>query len=274
MQLNDGDLGRCDDPQNVVQLVLSGNTIQTLLLVAPHLKDLFSWMAGNLEALAGLSPQAKTLGQDELLHTSASLTVTDMQSRTLQLTSSVMSALCWYWHHDPQNVMRAMHTLPGMPEFQQSVQVSPQQRRQGLFEDLGIKVDPYSMQHSTPEKRMQQLQSVFQNIIIPLMPLLQAQGVTVDINAYLEKVANYQDMPDLSDVITIQAPPGPDGSGGGGASGGAQPLPGPANTNRTYTRENVAARTRQGDDLNMMNAMRGINPGGAPNMAKPNGVVR
>ncbi len=273
MAASDGDLIRLDDPQNVVQLVLSGNTIQTLLLVAPHLKDLFSWMAGNLEMLGGLSPQSKTLGQDKMLEASASRTVSDMQDRTVNYTADILESLCWYWHHDPFKQMRSTHSLPGMPDISIPRTVNPQQRRQVPFEDLEIKVDPYSMQHSTPQMRMQQLQSVFQNVIIPLMPLLQQQGIAVDINAYLGFMAKFLDMPELSDVITIQEPPQQDGESGGG--GGAQPGPGPANTNRTYTRENMPGRTQQGDNMNLMNAMRGVNPGGNPNMTRNgNGAMR
>lgn len=269
MEASDGDLIRLDDPQNVVQLTLSGNTIQTLLLVAPHLKDLFSWMAGNIEMIGGLSPQSKTLGQDKMLEANASRMVTDMQDRTVNYTSEILESLCWYWHHDPFKLMKSTHSLQGMPDLSISRSVSPGQRSQVSFEDMDIKVDPYSMQYSTPQLRMQQLQSVFQTVIVPLMPVLQQQGIAVDINAYLQKVATYLDMPDLSDVITIQEPPQQDGE-----PGGAQPGPGPAQTERKYVRENMPGRTRQGDDMNTMNALRGINPGGNPNTANGNGAMK
>lgn len=265
LEASDGDAIAVTDPQNLVQIVFSGTTLQTLLLVAPHLRDLFNWLAGNIEAMAGLSPQAKTLGQDELLQAGASKTMQDMQDRCLGLATSVIKSLCWYWHHDPFKVMHSEYQIQGLPGMGIKRSVAPKQRRQGRFEDLKVLVDPYSMQHQTPQTRMAQINQVVTQVIIPMMQLLVQSGHSFDVQAYLQKLSKYMSMPDLADIITIQEPPQPDG--GSGPAGGSEMGPQPAQTERKYTRENVASRTRQGDDLNLMNAVRGVNPGGAAETA-------
>ncbi len=127
------------------------------------------------------------------------------------------------------------------------------------FEDMEVRADPYSLPHQTPKSRLDALNQIMQNILTPMMPLLQQQGITIDINAYLQKVAQYLDMPDLVDVVTIQEAPDPAQQGGGGPE---QPKM-PSQTERTYTRENVSARTTRGNDLNLVNSLSGVNPGGA-----------
>lgn len=266
MEVSDGDMVTVGDPSSLVQLVFSGNTLQTLLLVAPHLRDLFSWMAGNLESMAGLSPQAKTLGQDEMLKASASLTVSDMQDRTVDWTSGILGALCWYWHYDPYNVMQTEYQIKGLKGVGIQRTIKPEQRRQYPFEALDIKTDPYSMQHQTPESKMAQLNQVVTQIVLPILQLLVQQGVQLDISAYLQKLGTFLDMPDLADILTIAEPPAPpDGAEGGG--GGPGPIQ-PAQTERKYTRTNMPGRTRQGDDQQMRAAVLGVNPGGNPNTAR------
>ena len=58
------------------------------------------------------------------------------------------------------------------------------------------------MQASTPQSLLRDLNQVMQTIVIPMMPLLQQQGIMLDLNAYLRKVATYLDMPDLAEIVT------------------------------------------------------------------------
>ncbi len=84
-----------------------------------------------------------------------------------------------------------------------------------------------------------------------MMPILQKQGVSFDLNAYLTKIAKYMDMPDLAEIMTVQEPPQIEGQ--------SEPeQPGmPANTNREYTRHNVSEKTRLGQDKNLINTLMG-----------------
>lgn len=251
---DDGDMIPVDDPRNVGQVVMSGQHLQTLIALFTQFKGLFSEQGGNLELLSGAGPQSKTATQDELLNQNATAGVADLQERTIAFVAATMKSLLWYWWHDPQQVMTTSFSLPGLPNVAVPRQVTPQQRQQGRFEDLQIRVDPYSLRYQSPQQRLATLNQVMMQVISPLLPLLQQQGINVDMQAYLQLVARYADMPDLQDILTITQPPatGQDSSG----AGAGQPRM-PAASQRTYTRENVSTKTKQGQDAVLINTMMG-----------------
>lgn len=266
---NDGDIIPSDDPNNISNIVSGGQSAQTIMALATMMKDLFDQLGGNLSLLSGAAPQSPTAAQDKILNQNSSMTITAMQDSVLRTTSSVICALCWYWHHDPFKVMKTQHSLPGLPSLQLARAVTPQMRAQGSFEDLDIKVDPYSMQPSTPQTRMAALNQMVQQVIIPMMSLLVQQGKSFDINAYLQKAATYLDMPDLQEIVTITEVPQTD------LSSGKPDGPGmPAQTERTYNRTNTPMRTQRGDDQNLINSSLGINTGGNPNKPQTNGAMK
>lgn len=257
---NDGEIVRMDNPERSIPRSFGAPNQQNFAMFM-QAQELFKALAGNLDMLGGLSPQSKTLGQDKLLAQSASGGVSDMQDRTVNFTASVLKALCWYWHHDPFKVMQTTHTLPGLPGMQMQRQVSPHQRQKVSFQDLEVQVDPYSMQHSTPQTRLAGLNEIVQRIIAPMMQLLQQQGVAFDVNAYLKKVADYMNMPDLPEIVTMQEPPTPDTQTQGGEQPGM-----PSQTERTYNRTDTGTgRTEKGNNMDLMNRMMGHDMGGNPN---------
>jgi hypothetical protein len=167
--------------------------------------------------------------------------------------------MCWYYHHDPIGVMRSYHQTE-MKSSTAEIRIAPQDRQQVRFEDMDIRVDPYSMQQQTPKQRLAALNQIVQQTVMPMMQLLQQQGVAFDVNAYLQKAAQYLDSPDLSEIVTIQEPP-PQATGGEGGGGG----PGmPQETTRNYNRTSSPGRTQRGDDMNKVSALMGVNPGGNP----------
>lgn len=255
-EAKDMDIIQVNNPAAAVPMQMNGANKDNLAL-AVHFKDLFSWMAGNLDMMGGLSPQSKTLGQDQLLAQNASRAVSDMQDRTTNFTADCIKALCWYWWHDPRKVMRVNHPIPGLPSKSITRTVTPAQRS-GRFDDLQIDIDPYSMQHSTPQSRLASLNQVVTGTLIPMMPLLQQQGIMFDVNAYLQKVAQYLDMPDLADIITIQEPTQPAGQD----QGGGMPRPGkPAQTSREYVRRAVGQDTGANRANDFMNNLMTKAPG-------------
>lgn len=257
LQANDGEFIRADNPAET-KLVSFGGVNQQNLAYGIHIKDLFSYLSGNLDMMGGLSPQSKTLGQDRLLAANASGGVSDMQDRMVAFTAAVARSLSWYWWHDPFTTQKTSYSPPGMPELSMPRQVTPLQRAGVPFEELDIDIDPYSLQFQPPQARLQTLNQVLQQIVIPLMPILGQQGIMLDMNAYLSKVAKYLDMPDLPEILTIAEP-------GAAQSSGPGEQPGmPQSTERRYVRENMPGRTERGDNMNMINSLMGIDAGGAP----------
>jgi hypothetical protein len=261
MTANDGDIIRVDNPERLQQLVMGGNALQQVLAVFTVIKDLFNRQGGNLELLGGQGPQSKTARQDELLNQNAGSGMAEMVDETTKYTASIVRALCWYWHHHPKQVQTTQHVLQGAPGLSITRHVTPEQRKGIPFDSLGLKVDPYSMRYQSPESRLAAINEVVMQVVMPMMQLLQQQGISFDMNAYLHKVGKYKDLPDLADLLTIREPPQPKQGGDGG---GDQPgMPG--ETTRNYVRENRSEGTRQGQDRNLVNTLLGGNPGGASN---------
>lgn len=127
-----------------------------------------------------------------------------------------------------------------MPDFTVDRVVRPADRHQIPFEELDLRVDPYSLVRKTPQERFAALTQVMTQIVIPLSPLLRPQGISPNMNAYLAKGSELLDLPELGEVITVNEPPQMD-SATGGAGGEARVMPG--STERNYTRENVPAES-------------------------------
>jgi hypothetical protein len=245
------------------------------MLMGRTLKEEFSFMAGNLDMMGGLGPQSKTATQDEMLEANASKTVADMQDTTVSYTGAVLKSLLWFHHHHPTQVMESSYAPKGMPELGVRRLVYPNnpdvhQNRPGAmvrnvpWEALDVRVNPYSMQAQTPKSRLAQMNQVVTQIVLPMMQILQQAGVMFDANAYLKKVGEFMDLPDLADILTIADPPEQEGQGGGSGGGGGsdRPGPAPAQTERKYVRENRPGATSQGTTQNLVQQLMGVNPGG------------
>lgn len=268
LNADDGDFIRVDNPDRIKVQSMGGPNAQLFALMT-SLTERFSWLAGNLEIMGGLSAQSKTATQDTMLNANSLRGIADMQDSTVTYAARMIKKLCWFWWHHPQKVMRSSYKAPGVirpidravyPGMHPDAR---QMRREGRFEDLKIKVDPYSMQHATPQQRAKVLTDIVTQVYAPLAQIAQRQGVALDLNAFFEKIGEYADMPDLGEILTMQQPPADGADPAGGSTGSAGP--GPAQTTRTYVRENMPGRTPAGNNMNLVNQLMGVNPGGAPN---------
>lgn len=242
---NDGEIIRCDNPDKAKPATFGGPN-QANFQLAIETEKKFSEKAGNLELLGGTGPQAKTATQDKLLNENAGRAIQDMQQTVIKHTSGVLKALCWYWYHDPRNVMKTNFSVPGLPNISTVRTVTPPDRQRVPFEELKIEVDPYSLTYQTPQSRLQTITQTFTSFIVPMMPLLQQQGIGLDLNALLNKVGKYADMPDLIDFVKFIQPPDNEA-----ASPADQPQVGkPAETTRNYNRtSNAGSNEEQSNDL-------------------------
>jgi hypothetical protein len=267
-QAIDGEILRLKRPEGLKPASFGAPNAQNFAM-ADHLAQKFSYQAGNLDSMGGLSPQAKTLGQDRLLSESSSKGIAEMQDATVTFTAKAIKGLCWYWYNDPKRVMPSEYKQRGVKGASLARAVHPKGAvrpdgrpemltRSAPFESLDIHVDPYSMMHSTPSSRLQALNGVVSQIVVPMMPLLMQQGIGLDMNSYMEKVGAYLDMPDLADILTIQEPIAQGGGDGGGDAPGM-----PANTERKYVRENRSMETTAGQSQQLQASMMGVDRGGA-----------
>lgn len=273
IELADGETAGVEDPAATVEVKSGGADPNNHAFTLDAIKQ-FSWLAGNLDAMGGLAPQARTATQDKLLDANSSKSIQSMQAAVVSGVSGVYDSLCWFYHHHPELQMDTVYELPGLKEFSVPRQVGPQSRQQVPYEDLEVQVDPYSQPHSTPAEQVQMLTGIV-TLLQPLMPLLQQQGVFFDVNVFVSILSRLGNMPALTDLFKISDPPQPDAGGGGTGDGaGGDVRPGmPSSTSRTYNRVSSSAQTEPGQSTGLQQALLGKNPGGSPKPSQ-NGQAR
>jgi len=251
LDANDGEAIAMDNPK-AAQEYRFGGISQESFGFSMAVKDLFSYMAGNLDMLGGLGPQSETLGQDQLLSASASMRIQKMQKRTISFTQGVVKDLCFYLFTDPYINLPLTKRVKGFDEITIPVSFTSEDR-EGDFLEYNIKIEPYSMQHQTPEAKLQGLRTIFQEMLVPMMPIMQQQGITLDFEALFRKIAKLGNIPELNDILVYSDPHLEPKAVG-------EPPQKAAVTKRTYERVNRPGATDRGKSQIIQQAAFGGNP--------------
>lgn len=249
MNMKNGQVAAVQNPQALTQFKTGGADAATLAF-AMQSKTLTSYVMGNLEAMAGLSSQAGTLGQEELIKSSTSEHIRSMQGAVANFVKQIVSDIAqWMWD-DPLASISYKQQIEGTDielemhwPYQEDEWGQQQDIRQGKFEDYEFDLEPYSMQDYTPAERLQLARSIWREDILPLVPL----GVKPDATAYLKTVSKYSGMLEVADWVPDVGLTDPQNLDGGGQ----QRMP--ATTNRNYTRTNVSpGMSQRGSEQQMM----------------------
>ena len=192
---------RMNNPKDVGQVEVGGID-QRDMAFATFVFDEYDRMAGNLQAMGGLGPQAATVGQEELVHGQLSRTEADMRMAVVNFAADCvldLGRLMW----EDENL--ELHT--SMP-VGAGIEVSSDWRpglRVGEFEDYDFRVEPYSMVFKTPQQKLQEMFQVFQQIA-PMWPMFQASGATIDAEAIVDEIARLMNRPEFKRFITFAHP--------------------------------------------------------------------
>lgn len=258
----DGEWIRVDDPTGTNEHDIGGpnQQIQALLL---QLKSFVSEQAGNLELLAGLDPQSKTVGQDKLLAGNAGARLGEMQDTTVNFANGVIRDLAWYLFSDP------LIDLPLVKEIGGGVKLPFKLNREGLhgpfelskaeqtgqFLDYNFKIAPHSMQPKTPEEQLQVLGQYLQ-LMQPFVPMMQQQGMQFDLQGISREFAKLADMHQLDNIVQFS---GPDQTNTQMHQPvGQAPPKMAAQTERTHVRINKPGGTQGGQDAAMIAHLSGL----------------
>lgn len=234
---SDGEMLTSNEPRNTAEVTTGGVNPQSLAFTM-LIKDLFSYFAGNLDMLGGLGAQSETLGQDQLLSASASMRIQKMQKEVTTFTTNVLRDIMWYLWYDPNPKQRpVIKTAPGFESIAISVPFNPEDR-EGDYLDYNVKMEPYSMQHQTPESKMQGIRTILLEIVQPLLPMMQQQGVTLNVEKLFRSIAKLSNISELNDIIEY-AQPLLDNQPVGTSPEAAQARSAPV-TNRITTRRSVS----------------------------------
>lgn len=258
LSASDGDMIRMDNPERVKAMTFPGVDASSLAFFL-QLKDLFVYLAGNLDALGGLGPQSETLGQDEMLSASASKRLANMQDSTVDFVERVLSDVGWWLWTDPRIKLPATRRVEGTDLFV-PVGMSGADR-EGDFYDYAFKIEPYSMQRRSPGMKLQMLGQVMERFLLPLLPMIQQQGGVIDTRELLTLLAKLANMPELLSLVQFegfepyQSPiVGESDQEAGGM---------PNHTTRRYERVNRPGATRGGKDALLTSLLSGVNVQGS-----------
>lgn len=253
-EAEDGEIVRTNHIESVKEMEYGGvhpDNLQFFIFV----KDLFSYMGGNLDAMGGLAQQAETLGQEKMLIESSSEMLRDMQSRVIDFTEMGISDLSWYMYTDPTIELPLTKPIEEFGDI--PFTYGPENRKSDFFM-YAFEVQPYSLQSKSPGERLQAIMQIATTILIPLAPQMAEWGMNLDLKRFVELIGKYSDMPEIAELISSMMPlesesvPPPSQ---GQRSGGTRPLQSPV-TQRNYTRTNVSAGgTQKSRDMQLMQSL-------------------
>ena len=254
---SDGDTILSDRPEATREMKFGGVDNATLAFMV-QVKDMFSYLGGNLDSLGGLSPVAKSGKHDQLLHQSASLRISDMQARTTTATRKVLESVADYIFYDPAPNPRIYKKIPHT-DMHVKVDFAPE-IREGDRLDYAVDIAPFSMQSRSPGERLQTLSEIMTQFIIPMSQQLQQRGVVVDHEKFLEFLSKYSNTNEIEEILRIADFKEMEEMRENGMGESASK---PTNTERKYVRENVSTGgTRAGRDNAMVQTLMGNQGGG------------
>ncbi|MEN6306259.1 MAG: hypothetical protein ABFD91_00765 [Anaerohalosphaeraceae bacterium] len=252
VRANDGEALKMDNPDRAREYRFGGIDQPSLAFLL-QVKDLFVYLGGNLDSLGGLSPMADTLGQDQLLAQNASKRVADMQDRVIEFSKEVICDLGFYLWNDPLIELPLTKTVPGFDHLSVPVTFDAESR-EGDFLDYNVEIEPFSMQHQTPQMKLQALVQVFQQFLAPYAPMMAEQGIGINFEALLSIIAKYTNVSELEDILEFAAPPSTYKPGMVGQP--PQKMRAPV-TRHISERVNRPGATRQGKDAALMQTLLG-----------------
>lgn len=206
-----------------------------------QVREIASWVGGNIDLLGGLGAQSETLGQDRLLSESASAQLRDMSSKVVDFSKAVFEQFAYYEWKDPVRRRKITKTIPGSTL---GVELFwDKGMKKGKLKDYLININVYSLQDNSPSIKMQKLILFIERVIGPLMPAIEAQRAQLDVQTIIRHAAEFSDFPEGKDLVVWENEEIDPASGSGGHERTM-----PAHTTRTNERVNRGGGTKQGNN--------------------------
>jgi len=234
------------------EMLTTGGADAALQAFFLQVTDQVNYFMGNLDALGGLAPSTDTVGQDKLISEAASARLQSMRESTLEFAEDIFRSLAWYEWTDPIRERKVFRGIPGT-DFGVEVPWS-YETREADFLDFNFNIDVYSMQSDTPEIKIQKISTIFERFIIPLLPIIQAQGGEIDIEGFLTLIADYSNIGELKDLVSFNGEGLPQQPVQGSPLEGAVK---PPNTTHTNVRVNRPGATQRGKSDAMQRLLSG-----------------
>jgi hypothetical protein len=233
-----------------------GNQAFALLLI-----ELMNNLAGNIDGIAGLGPQAKTVGQEQLIHDASNRKVGQMQQRVVEATTGLIQSLGYMLWEDEFKTITSEFSVGG---YSLQSEWKPGDR-EGNFLQYNFDIGVYSMTYRPPAARAESNLLILERFM-PAAEMMMAQGGMYDFAAIIDSLADDLDSPELRRFITFTTPP---------QQTPLSPKDGLAPPNKTTTnvRQNVSAgATPQSRLQEMQQNLQGAAPPSGVSMPMGGGV--
>lgn len=234
MDAVDGEFYKVRNPNAAASVSLGGPN-QVILAFVIQMRQLFSYVAGNLDLIGGLGTQSETLGQDRILMAQSSTRMKAMAERVADFYRDVITDLAWEIWRERVPTRSNLRRLPNT-DLKWIETWPPPSGRRGRFEDQRFDIVPYSFQLQSPGERVAMVQSLITGIVIPMMGQL---GLQIDANALMSFFATRLNLPELNRIVIHQDPDR------AAAEVGAQ---GGEGEHRTYSRQPRPGMGQRGSD--------------------------
>lgn len=222
---------------------VGGPNARTLAMV-PVLKDLFNWLGGNINELAGLGVSAPTATQGQLLHEAASGMVNFMQARTQEAVRLACEAIVYNVAGDTVSTEMVPYSLAdGQTHWEK---FTPEMRNSIDTMLVNTQIDVFSMRYRSPEQRLAQLNQWWTQMAVPSYPLWQQDGGRYDVQALFRTYADYADLPEINDIALYSVEPRPQATG---QSEPLQPRQSPVTTRTNVRMDGKSGEQSLGGDL-------------------------
>lgn len=208
IRANDGEAVVVTDPESVKELALGG-VHPANLQFAISAETMADRMAGNLQSKLGLGPSAETASQDRMISGQIGATQQALQEKVVRFVSRLGQHLAWMLFHDPVKEIPGSIRVEGT-DYEYDSTWSPDVR-EGSYSDYEYRVEPYSLAYKSPQERAQTLNQ-FVQMLLPMMPMLQQQGMSFDFQRFLEIQAELLDAPRLLELFKPGEPTGEPGT--------------------------------------------------------------
>lgn len=243
---------------SAVEEMVFGRQDPTLSALFIQTEQLFSKSAGNLDALAGLSQQGDTLGQEELISTSASVRMQHMRDRVIQFVTKVIRDLAWHLWEDPLIDIPLVKRVPGT-DVEVPVRFSDASK-EGDFLDYNFTIVPYSMTYLDPNQKAQRLMKLF-GVMAQSQQGMMQQGLMPNYQEFFSSLQQLLQLEEFQDLVISMKPQQGDGETPmvgemPQKAMDAQQQQGPRET----IRRNVPGASEQGKADVMMRTLMGGNP--------------
>lgn len=240
----DGELFQSDDPNSAKELSIGGPHQGNMAFLLA-LRELGSYAGGNIEVMSGLAQNAATLGQERILAESSNATLAEMTDTFKTFVSGVVRDFAWYVYHDPFLEISIAKEIPDTP-----VRIEKRwgaDRRQVDWQNFDVDIDAFSMKDRGPAERLQTITQTLQ-LLSGFGPMLQQQGLQIDIANVLRCIARLTDIDEISQFVTTGGMPlgrAPQAIGDYAAPQGQVKMPG----NREYVHRSVSSGQNPGNAL-------------------------